>query len=68
MEDWKITSEELIRLRESCLQCIRDGELYELRNDAKLRAVYSTQTYEEFKWVTRNEEENFRLNQMPLGT
>ncbi|XP_036668890.3 uncharacterized protein [Drosophila suzukii] len=48
MEDWKITSEELIRLRESCLQCIRDGELYELRNDAKLRAVYSTQTYEEF--------------------
>ncbi|XP_016946414.1 coiled-coil domain-containing protein 103 [Drosophila biarmipes] len=29
--------------------CIRDGELYELRNDAKLRAVYSTQTYEEFK-------------------
>nr|XP_036668889.1 coiled-coil domain-containing protein 103 isoform X1 [Drosophila suzukii] len=49
MEDWKITSEELVRLRENCLQCIRDGELYELRNDAKLRAVYSTQTYEEFK-------------------
>ncbi|XP_070069319.1 uncharacterized protein [Drosophila takahashii] len=48
MEDWKITSEELIRLRESCLQCIRDGELYELRNDAKLRAVYSTKSYEEF--------------------
>ncbi|XP_017038812.1 coiled-coil domain-containing protein 103 [Drosophila ficusphila] len=49
MEEWKITPEEIIRLRDSCLKCIRDGELYELRNDAKLRAVYSTQSYEEFK-------------------
>ncbi|EDV35578.1 uncharacterized protein Dana_GF12401 [Drosophila ananassae] len=49
MDNWKITSEELIRLRESCLQSIRDGEIYQLRNDAKLRAVYSSQSYEEFK-------------------
>lgn len=49
MDDWKITPEELIRLRESCLQGIRDGEIYQLRNDAKLRAVYSSQSYEEFK-------------------
>ncbi|KAH8372629.1 hypothetical protein KR009_001474 [Drosophila setifemur] len=46
---WKITPEELIRLRESSLKCIRDGEIYQLRNDAKLRAVYTSQSYEEFK-------------------
>ncbi|KAH8290885.1 hypothetical protein KR054_006726 [Drosophila jambulina] len=51
MEEWKITPEEIIRLRESCLQWIRDGELYQLRNDAKLRAVCNTQSYEEFKDV-----------------
>ncbi|BFG05207.1 coiled-coil domain-containing protein 103 [Drosophila madeirensis] len=49
MDDFKITQEELLRLRESCLQGIRESELYQLRNDAKLRAVYSTQSYEEFK-------------------
>ncbi|EDX15515.1 coiled-coil domain-containing protein 103 [Drosophila simulans] len=69
MDNWKITAEEIIRLRESCLQCIRNGELYELRNDAKLRAVYNTQSYEEFKNivdaahlrpVTKGDKANFK--------
>jgi len=45
----EITSEELLRLRDLCLQRLRDDELYYLRNDAKLRAVTNTQSYEEFK-------------------
>ncbi|KAH8299918.1 hypothetical protein KR044_007408 [Drosophila immigrans] len=44
-----ITSEELLRLRDDCLQRLRDDELYYLRNDAKLRAVNSSQSYDEFK-------------------
>ncbi|ALC40775.1 CG13202 [Drosophila busckii] len=45
----KITTEELLNLRDSCLRRIRDDELYHLRNDAKLRAVTQTQNYDEFK-------------------
>ncbi|CAD7012598.1 unnamed protein product [Ceratitis capitata] len=45
----KITPEELLKLRANCMERLRAAELYELRNDAKLRAVNSTQTYEEFK-------------------
>ncbi|XP_034478158.1 coiled-coil domain-containing protein 103 [Drosophila innubila] len=45
----EITSDELLRLRDLCLQRLRDDELYYLRNDAKLRAVTNTQSYEEFK-------------------
>lgn len=49
MSDNKITAEELLQLREQCLQSLRDDKLYYLRNDAKLRAVTNTQSYEEFK-------------------
>ncbi|XP_004517779.1 coiled-coil domain-containing protein 103 [Ceratitis capitata] len=45
----KITPEELLKLRANCMERLRAAELYELRNDAKLRAVNTTQTYEEFK-------------------
>ncbi|XP_037953607.1 coiled-coil domain-containing protein 103 [Teleopsis dalmanni] len=45
----KITAEDLIKLREDCMQVVRDGELYELRNSAKLRAINTTKSYEEFK-------------------
>ncbi|XP_030387703.1 coiled-coil domain-containing protein 103 [Scaptodrosophila lebanonensis] len=44
-----VTAKELLMLRESCMQSIREGELYQLRNDAKLRAVNTTQSYDEFK-------------------
>ncbi|EDW73887.1 uncharacterized protein Dwil_GK19453 [Drosophila willistoni] len=47
--NWKITPGELVRLRDICIDRIREGELYELRNEAKLRAVYNTQSYDEFK-------------------
>lgn len=49
MCDYKITAEELLQLREECLQTLQDDKIYYLRNDAKLRAVTYTQSYEEFK-------------------
>lgn len=45
----KITMEELLRLKDECLTKIRAEELYQVRNDAKLRAVYTSQSYDEFK-------------------
>ncbi|KAM7346147.1 dynein axonemal assembly factor 19 [Cochliomyia hominivorax] len=45
----KITPEELQRLQQICMDTLKSGELRTLRNDAKLRAVNTTQTYEEFK-------------------
>lgn len=45
----KITAEELQRLQEICLDTLKSGELHTLRNDAKLRAVTTTKSYEEFK-------------------
>lgn len=45
----KITPEELMKLRSECMERLREAKLYELRNDAKLRAVNTTQTYDEFK-------------------
>ncbi|XP_054740292.1 coiled-coil domain-containing protein 103 [Anastrepha obliqua] len=45
----KITPEELLRLRADCLERLHESKLYELRNDAKLRAVNTTQTYDEFR-------------------
>ncbi|KNC21684.1 hypothetical protein FF38_09795 [Lucilia cuprina] len=45
----KITAEELQRLQEMCLETLRAGELHNLRNDAKLRAVNNTTSYDEFK-------------------
>ncbi|XP_064537798.1 coiled-coil domain-containing protein 103 [Drosophila montana] len=48
-DPFAITSEELQRLRDICLEQLRQDELHKLRNDAKLRAVTSTESYEEFK-------------------
>lgn len=45
----KITAEELQKLQEICLQTLKSGELHGLRNDAKLRAVNTTKSYDEFK-------------------
>ena len=47
----KTTPEDLLKLTEECYERLRAGELYNLRNDAKLRAVYNTQSYDEFKYV-----------------
>ncbi|XP_036333649.1 coiled-coil domain-containing protein 103 [Rhagoletis pomonella] len=45
----KITPEELLKLRDDCMERLREAKIYELRNDAKLRAVNTTETYDEFK-------------------
>lgn len=45
----KITIEDLKRLQKTCLERIRKDQLYNIRNDAKLRAVYTSQSYDEFK-------------------
>jgi Dynein attachment factor N-terminus len=45
----KITKEEILRLERKCLEKIASEELYQLRNDAKMRACTSSKTYDEFK-------------------
>ena len=45
----KITETEIKQLTEECLVKIKSADLYQIRNDAKLRAVNSTKSYEEFK-------------------
>lgn len=40
---------ELNNLQSACLSKIQQDELYDVRNSAKLRAVTSTKTYDEFK-------------------
>lgn len=44
-----ITVEEIVRVREECLEKLRQDHLYQARNSAKLRAVLTSATYEEFK-------------------
>lgn len=45
----KVDIEDLLKLKEECLNRIKDEELYLIRNDAKIRAVYTSQNYDEFK-------------------
>lgn len=44
-----VTVAEIKKLEAECLQKIQGDELYQLRNDAKLRAVYAAKNYDEFK-------------------
>ncbi|EDS27434.1 conserved hypothetical protein [Culex quinquefasciatus] len=44
-----ISAADIKRLEAQCLEQIQGDELYHLRNDAKLRAVYSSKNYDEFK-------------------
>ncbi len=44
-----ITSSDISRLQEIFYEHVQMEELYKVRNDAKLRAVLSTKTYDEFK-------------------
>lgn len=46
----QITVKEIQQLTETCLSNLKSDELYRLRNDAKLRAVNSSKSYDEFKW------------------
>lgn len=45
----ELTVEEIVRIRDECLQKLQQDHLYQVRNSAKLRAVTTTSTYEEFK-------------------
>ena len=47
----KITEKEIKQLTVECLKKIKSDHLYQVRNDAKLRAVNNTKCYEEFKLV-----------------
>lgn len=49
-----ITSTDISRIQEIFLENIHLEELHKVRNDAKLRAVLSTKTYDEFKYVISN--------------
>ncbi|XP_055551273.1 uncharacterized protein LOC129733774 [Wyeomyia smithii] len=44
-----ISVADIKRLENQCLERLQSDELYQLRNDAKLRAVYSSKNYDEFK-------------------
>lgn len=45
----KITEQEIKHLAMDCLKKIKSDDLYKIRNDAKLRVVNSTKSYNEFK-------------------
>lgn len=45
----KITEKEIKQLAQECLQKIKSDDLYQIRNDAKLRAINTTKSYDEFK-------------------
>lgn len=47
----RLTLSELNSLQGNCLQKVQQDELYKVRNDAKLRAVTSVSSYDEFKNV-----------------
>lgn len=45
----RLTVAEINRVRDESLEKIRRDHLYQVRNSAKLRAVKTSTTYEEFK-------------------
>lgn len=45
----KITISDILRIEKLCYENVQADDLYSIRNDAKLRAVGSTKSYEEFK-------------------
>jgi hypothetical protein len=49
----RITVQELKQLEQECLNRIKSDHLYKIRNDAKLRAVNSSKSYDEFKYEIR---------------
>lgn len=50
----RITAEDIRRTEDMCYASVMRNDLYSIRNDAKLRAVYSTSSYEEFKYTNIN--------------
>ncbi|XP_062557525.1 coiled-coil domain-containing protein 103 [Armigeres subalbatus] len=44
-----ISAKDIKKLETECLDKIQGDELYHIRNDAKLRAVYAAKNYDEFR-------------------
>ncbi|XP_019545619.2 coiled-coil domain-containing protein 103 [Aedes albopictus] len=44
-----LSAADIKKLEAECLEKIQGDELYQLRNDAKLRAVYAAKNYDEFR-------------------
>lgn len=51
MAEILITDDDLNIMQKKCLEDLKKEEIYYLRNDAKLKAVTTTSSYEEFKQV-----------------
>lgn len=45
----RITVSDIARIEDMCYAQVAQDDLYTVRNDAKLRAVYTSRSYEEFK-------------------
>lgn len=45
----QLTIDDISQVEQFCYGLVRANDLYKLKNDAKLRAVTSTKTYDEFK-------------------
>lgn len=51
MSEVLITDDDLNLMEKKCLEDLKEEEIYYLRNDAKLKAVTTTSSYDEFKQV-----------------
>lgn len=51
LDKTQLTINDILLVEKFCYAKIKAEELYYLQNDAKLRAVTSTKTYEEFKEI-----------------
>lgn len=49
LDKHQLTTNDILLVEKYCYDKVNDEYLYYLQNDAKLRAVISTKTYEEFK-------------------
>lgn len=47
----KLTVDDILMVEKYCYELVREENLYDLQNDAKLRAVISTKSYDEFKSI-----------------
>lgn len=47
----KLTVEDILMVEQYCYELVQQENVYNLQNDAKLRAVTSTKTYDEFKAI-----------------
>lgn len=47
----RVTATDIAQVEQFCRDLNRAAQLYQLQNDAKFRAVKSSQTYDEFKGI-----------------